>query len=106
MELKHTGMIQMRPHLSIPMSPGRNVEITLDLVPLQTTINATRVRDLTPAHTRPLGKLASGIAAHLSHDMVHVSVRLLRAESVIVLMAERLVLVRTAVGLVVTLLHP
>jgi hypothetical protein len=82
------------------------MKITLHLITLQTPINPTRIRNLAPAHPRSLGKLASGIAAYLANNMVHVSVRLLRAESVIVLMVERLVFVRTIIGLVVTLLHP
>lgn len=99
-------MVQMRRHLPIPMPTRSNVEIPLHLIPLKTAIDPARIRTLAPAHPRALGKLPPRIAPHFTQNMVHTRIVLLRAQSVLVFMAQRLVLVCTAVVLVVALLHP
>lgn len=72
-----TAMIQMRRKLRIPMSSRRDMEIPLDLIPLQTAIDPTRVGLFPPTHPRALGELLAGIAPHLAQDMVHMRIRLL-----------------------------
>lgn len=84
------------------MSTRRDMEIPLHLIPFQTPINPTSIRLLAPAHPRALSKLPPRVAPYLAHDMVHMCVLLLRAQPISLLMAERLVLVRS----VVALLHP
>lgn len=99
---KLTLMRQMLSQLPISMAPRRDMEISLHLVPFQTAINPTSIRLLTPTHTRSLCKLASRVAPHFAHNMVHMRVLLLRAQPISLLVVESLVLVRS----VVTLVHP
>lgn len=86
-------MRQMLAHLPISMSTRGDMEIPLHLIPLQTPINPTSIRLIAPAHPRALRELAPRVAPHLAHDVVHMRVRLLRAQPISLLMVERLVLV-------------
>lgn len=99
-------MIQMRRHLLIPMSPRRNMEIPLHLIPLQAAIYPTRIRSFPPPQRRALSKLAPRIPPHLPKDMMHMRILLLTTQPSLILMAQRLILMPAAVGLVIALLHP
>ena len=98
-------MIQVRRLLHIPVPARRDMEIALQLIPLQAPVNPTRVRDLAPAHARALGKLPT-MSPRLAEHMVDMDVLLLRGQPILGLVAERLVLVFAAVQLEVALLHP
>lgn len=99
---RRTAVIQMRCKFLIPMPPGRDMEITLHLIPLETPINPTRIRLLTPPHPRTLRKLLPRIPPHLPKHMVHMRILLLRLQPVIILLTQRLINTRPAIPLI----HP
>ena len=94
-------MIQLSPHIPIPMTPGRDVEISLHLIPLQTPINATRVDSISPPQLGTLGELPPGVPPHLTQYMAHMGVLFLRLQPARILATKRLILV-----IVVALVRP
>lgn len=102
---QHTAVIQMDPRLLISMAPGRNVEITLDLVPLEAAKDAARVDRIPPPEFRPLGELLLR-APDLPQHVADMHVLLLRLQPPAILLAERLVLADPLGPLEVALLHP
>ena len=87
----HTAMIQMRCKLRIPMSSGRDMEIPLHLIPLQTPIDPTRIRLLPPPQLWPLRKLLARIPPHLPEHMADMRILLLRLDAPTLLLAQRLI---------------
>lgn len=96
----------MRRVLAVPVATRGDVEVTLHLVPLETSVDATGVWDDTAAHTRALGELAARVMAHLAEDVADMGVGFLLSETVGFFVGEGLVFVGAVVGLVVALLHP
>lgn len=99
-------MIQMRRELAIPMAASRDMEVPLDLVPLETAVDATRVDGISPAEARALLELLPRVPAHLAQHMADMDVLLLVRKPAGVFVAEGLVLGDAAGGLTVALVHP
>lgn len=64
----------MRCVVMVPVSPCRNVEVTLHLISLQTAIDPTRVNSIAPPQLGSLGELLPGIPPHFAENMVHMRV--------------------------------
>ena len=84
-------MVQMRRKLRIPMPSGRDMEIALHLIPLQTPIDPTRIRLLPPPQLWPLRKLLARIPPHLPEHMADMRILLLRLDAPTLLLAQRLI---------------
>jgi hypothetical protein len=96
----------MRGVLAISVTTRGDVEVTLHLVSLEASVDATRVRDISAAHARALGELAAWVMAHLTENMADVGVLFLLGETVGFFVGEGLVFVGAVAGLVVALQHP
>lgn len=96
----------MRCVLAIPMATRGDLEVTLHLVSLEASVDATRVWDDAAAHARALGELAAWVMAHLAEDMADMGIGLLLGETVGFFVGEGLVFVGAVADLVVALLHP
>lgn len=68
----------MSPHIPIPMTSRRDMEIPLHLISLQTSINATRIDSISSPQLGTLGELPPGVVSHLTQHMAHMGVLLLR----------------------------
>lgn len=99
-------MIQMFAEIPISVTPGRDVEITLDLVALQAAVNPTRIDLVAASQSRSLGELLTRVFPHFAENVVNVGVSLPRRDSVGVFLAEGLIFMGAAMGLAVALLHP
>lgn len=99
-------MIQMLHPVAIAVPARRDVKVALHLIPLQTTINPTRINLLPPPELRSLRELLTRIAPQLTKHMARTRVLFLRRYAPLVLLIERLVFPTTAKGLVVALIHP
>lgn len=72
-----TRMIQMLHPVAIAVPACRDVKVALDLIPLQTTINPTRINLFPPPKLRPLWELLIRIAPQLTKHMARMRILLL-----------------------------
>ena len=87
-EKRHTGVIQMLPHLHITMAPRRDMNVPLHLIPLQTPINpTTRPRHAPP---QPRRLLKPSLLPPMSQHMPHMRVLLLLLRQIDPLSLQRI----------------
>lgn len=82
-----TRMIQMLPELHIPMSPRRDMEVPLHLIPLQTTINPTTRSGHAPPQPRRF--LKPPLLPPMTQHMPHMRILLLLLSQILALPLER-----------------
>lgn len=78
-DIKNTLVIQVLAKLGIPVASRRNVEVTLDLVALETAVDATRVFGRASLELGRLGELAVA-AAHFAQHMARMRIFLFALE--------------------------
>jgi hypothetical protein len=96
----------MRRVLAISVSARRDMKVSLHLIPLQTSIDATSVGDNAATHTRTLLEFPTGVTTHFAEDVADVRVCFLLCETVCFFVGEGLVFVDAVAGFVVAFLHP
>jgi hypothetical protein len=82
------------------------MKISLHLIPLQRTIDATSVGDNAATHTRTLCEFPTGVTTHFAEDVSDMCVCFLLCETVCFFVGEGLVFVDAGAGFVVAFLHP